>query len=125
MLGSCLSFFGGKQIEICRDGRAFRKTGTTGRMAGRGRYPFPAVPERGADHAGLSGRIGVQPGSGGRVTLFLCDDVNGTRENTVMDDVVDMACEANYELIEQTAAKISGAGWGRIPGKRKTALQGF
>lgn len=61
--------------------------------------------------------LGYLEGSGysleaGDGTLFLCDDVNGTRENTVMDDVVDMACEANYELIEQTAAKISGAGLG-------------
>lgn len=42
-------------------------------------------------------------------TLFLCDDVNDTREKTEIDDIVDMACESNYELIEQTAAKISNA----------------
>lgn len=58
--------------------------------------------------------LGYLEGSGyslqaGEGTLFLCDDVNDTREKTGMDDVVNMACEANYELIEQTAAKISNA----------------
>ena len=58
--------------------------------------------------------LGYLEGSGyslqaGEGTLFLCDDVNDTREKTGIDDVVDMACEANYELIEQTAAKISNA----------------
>lgn len=58
--------------------------------------------------------LGYLEGSGysleaGDGTLFLCDDVNDTREKTGIDDIVDMACEANYELIEQTAAKISNA----------------
>ena len=44
--------------------------------------------------------------------MYLCDDVNDTREKTGIDDIVDMACEANYELIEQTAVKISNAGVG-------------
>lgn len=41
--------------------------------------------------------------------LLLCDDMNEIREKTGIDDAVDMACEANYELIEQTAEKISNA----------------
>lgn len=59
--------------------------------------------------------LGYLEGSGyslkvGDGTLFLCDDVNDTKEKTGIDDVVDLACEANYELIEQTATKISNAG---------------
>lgn len=58
--------------------------------------------------------MGYLEGSGyslqaGEGALFLCDDVNEIREKTGIDDAVDMACEANYELIEQTAAKISNA----------------
>lgn len=41
--------------------------------------------------------------------LFLCDDVEETREETEMDDVVQKVCETNYELIEENAVKISEA----------------
>lgn len=41
--------------------------------------------------------------------LFLCDDVEEKREKTEIDDVVQKVCETNYELIEETAAKIMGA----------------
>lgn len=55
-------------------------------------------------------------------SLLLCDDVNETRERTGIDDAVDMACEANYELIEQTAAKISHAGLGEDTREEETYL---
>ena len=56
--------------------------------------------------------LGYLEGSGysleaGDGTLFLCDDVNDTSERTGIDDIVDLVCEKNYELIEQTAVKIS------------------
>lgn len=41
--------------------------------------------------------------------LFLCDDVEEKREKTEIDDVVQKVCETNYELIEETAAKIMEA----------------
>lgn len=41
--------------------------------------------------------------------LFLCDDVEENREKTEIDDVVQKVCETNYELIEETAAKIMEA----------------
>lgn len=41
--------------------------------------------------------------------LFLCDDVEENREETEIDDVVQKVCETNYELIEETAAKIMEA----------------
>lgn len=41
--------------------------------------------------------------------LFLCDDVNGTKERTDIDAVVDKVCETNYELFEQTAMKLGQA----------------
>ena len=41
--------------------------------------------------------------------LFLCDDVEEKREKTEIDDVVQKVCETNYELIEDTAAKIMEA----------------
>ena len=41
--------------------------------------------------------------------LFLCDDVEEKREKTEFDDVVQKVCETNYELIEETAAKIMEA----------------
>ena len=40
-------------------------------------------------------------------TLYLCDDENSTREKTNIDDVVDLVCETNYELIEETTVKIA------------------
>ncbi len=42
-------------------------------------------------------------------TLYLCDDGNSTREKTKIDDVVDLVCETNYELIEETTVKIAYA----------------
>lgn len=44
--------------------------------------------------------------------LFLCDNVEDAREKTGIDEVLDMVCEKNYELIEQTTVKISKAGMG-------------
>ena len=41
--------------------------------------------------------------------LFLCDDVEEKREKTEIDEVVQKVCETNYELIEETAAKIMEA----------------
>lgn len=42
-------------------------------------------------------------------TLFLCDDVNDTKDRTDIDAVVDKVCEMNYELFEQTAMKLGQA----------------
>lgn len=55
-------------------------------------------------------------------SLLLCDDVNEIKEKTGIDDVVDMVCEANYELIEQTAAKISNAELGEDTREKEAYL---
>jgi hypothetical protein len=41
--------------------------------------------------------------------LYQCDDVNETREQTAIDDVVDFVCEQNYILMEQTTEKIGNS----------------
>lgn len=41
--------------------------------------------------------------------LFLSDDINEVRQDITIDDVVDQACETNYELIEETVEKIASS----------------
>lgn len=41
--------------------------------------------------------------------LYQCDDVNETKEQTVIDDVVDFVCEQNYILMEQATEKIGNS----------------
>lgn len=42
--------------------------------------------------------------------LFLCDNVNHTKEKTDIDAVVDKVCETNYELFEQAVMKLGRTG---------------
>lgn len=42
--------------------------------------------------------------------LYQYDTVENIRTRTVIDEVVDLACEKNYELIEETVKKIANAG---------------
>lgn len=41
--------------------------------------------------------------------LALCDEVSGTKTPITIDDVVDFACEANYERMEETIQRIAAA----------------
>lgn len=41
--------------------------------------------------------------------LYLCDNVNNKKSQITIDEAVDMVCESNYELIEETVEKIARA----------------